>query len=508
VTCRSCLEYDGYDRELWQQLREAEEPLRVLIARAQRLLPHGDLLIFDLFLLFFKMNLLVREPAELASSVLLHRRLLAGLVHQPGTKQLRQRTQLNELQSAMAVVAVGSHLLHSLTRDSRVVADELVDVARVARAEDELAELDEQLEQLQRLGEQLVADDEARQRLQTAVEQDYKEKRRHLDQARERLTELAQGLPEALEAEVGQKVAALPAELERLDDQLQSLGWAAGGDGEVSAHSRLELGERLLQSRKLQMLARLVGAFRDVAFEARRCRLSRLPQEAHHVETGAELQRLLPSELLALATDRPGLRRDFYRRFSERQLLHYALAGAAQRGPLVICLDGSGSMGGSKELWGKAVALTLIEIARRERRRCLALVFSAGAQLFEVELLGRRRAGNQRAPVDELAVLKFAEHFPGGGTSFEEPLTRAVEAVTEGNYRRGDVVFITDGQAALSPQLVQKISRQRRRHPFRIWGIEVDVQQSRSETLAQFCDVTRRVTDLASDSLADLFAAL
>ena len=50
---------------------------------------------------------------------------------------------------------------------------------------------------------------------------------------------------------------------------------------------------------------------------------------------------------------------------------------------MVICVDGSGSMSGSKELWAKAVALTLMDIARREKRACLALVFSAGDPLAE-----------------------------------------------------------------------------------------------------------------------------
>ena len=178
---------------------------------------------------------------------------------------------------------------------------------------------------------------------------------------------------------------------------------------------------------------------------------------------------------------------------------------------MVICLDGSGSMQGAKELWGKAVSLTLMEIARRERRRCLAIIFSSGRQLFEVELLGKAGQTTQigsRAMVRDDDVLRFAEHFPGGGTEFEPPLERALEAVTEGDYRRGDIVFITDGQAQVGEMLLQRIDVLRRRHRFRIRAILVDVSDHERSTVARFADEIHEVTDLAKTQLDDLYAGV
>ncbi len=78
-----------------------------------------------------------------------------------------------------------------------------------------------------------------------------------------------------------------------------------------------------------------------------------------------------------------------------------------------------------------------------------------------------------------------------------------------GSYRRGDIVFITDGEAHVSEQLVDRIEAQRKAHRFRIRGIEVNVQPgSRADTLARFCDDVRQVTDLTADSIADVFAAV
>ena len=304
--------------------------------------------------------------------------------------------------------------------------------------------------------------------------------------------------------------------IENVKEQLEApqnaaRGLGLGQDGNVDVERRLELGERIMRSDKLKRLARLVGAMRELAFDARRRRAIRSPQETHAVTLGNELSRLLPSELHGLGGfDRrfARMRRiDFLRRFAERQLLQYRLEAPAERGPMVVCLDGSSSMQGSKELWGKAVALTLMEIARRERRRCLSLIFSSGPVPFEVDLLGTGLRG-RRAKVREEAVLRFAEHFPGGGTEFEPPLNRAIEAVTEGDFRRGDIVFITDGQARVSLELQERIAAVRKRFRFRIRAILVDVSDYDQSTVAQFADEVHNVTDLASETLAGLFAGV
>jgi uncharacterized protein with von Willebrand factor type A (vWA) domain len=147
-----------------------------------------------------------------------------------------------------------------------------------------------------------------------------------------------------------------------------------------------------------------------------------------------------------------------------------------------------------------------MEIARRERRRFLGIIFSSGTPLFECELLEKGRG--VRAKVRDEELLRFAEHFPGGGTSFEEPLTRAVEAVASGRYRRGDIVFITDGEANVSAELLEMLEAKRKKHRFKIRGILVDGPHSSLETLERFSDEVRRVTDLAADSMGDLFGAI
>ncbi len=502
-----CVLSDGFDREVFAQALRREPALRKTLERAGRLLPHAEPLLCDLFAALYKLNVVLLPPGEVAAAARINRRMVAAVAQSPTLAKLRATTQLDELRAGEALVILADHVLTTMTRDLRVTADELMGVAAAAHDEDTLDERERELEHLRELPPEAF-DEAGRESLERGLEREIAALRRKIADNERRQSELAESLTREIERELSWKIARLPDQMSELDDQLRSFGLGQGSDGKVSAQRRLELGRRLLASKKLQLLARLVGAFREVAFEARRQRLSRAPQELHQIRLGSELGRLLPSELLGLSRERPALHLDFLRRLIEGELLEYQLQGAAERGPMVICLDGSGSMHGSKEIWAKAVALTLMEIARRQRRRALALIFSAGHELFEVELLSQRTKGQGRAAVLDEEVLRFAEHFPGGGTSFEEPLARAVEAVSSGRYRRGDIVFITDGEAQVTGALVSEIDRQRKRHRFRIRGVLVDVQHSRADTLERLCDEVRRVTDLTADSLADLFAAV
>ena len=115
------------------------------------------------------------------------------------------------------------------------------------------------------------------------------------------------------------------------------------------------------QSKVTQELTPAERALNDKVFE-------RSSEELLEVEQGDALHRLLPHELLSL--HHPVLRKDFYRRFLDQELIQYSLRGVEDKGkgPMIVCLDGSSSMSGDKEIWSKAVTLTLLEIARKQRR--------------------------------------------------------------------------------------------------------------------------------------------
>ncbi len=502
-----CVESDGYDREVFAQIYRGEAGLQKLKDRLGHLLPHPEALLTDIFAVLFKLNVVFKPMQEVSTAVLINRRLVEAILGQRELKELRLRTQLDSSKTAEGLILIAQRILRALTRRDRVSAKQLLSVSEQARLEEDLSDTLKKTEQLEELPEGLV-EEEAKQNLKRDLKQEAFKLKQQLKKGREEQKRIVDNLPLEIDNEIGASVRGMSEQMEETDSQMRALGLSVGQPGHTSAQQRLELGERLMQSRKLQLLAKLTGAFKEVAFEARRKTVTRSPQTLHEISSGDNLFYLLSSELPGLKKQPRALHLDFLRKYSEKQLLQYELHGPSSKGPMVICVDGSSSMQGSKELWAKAVALTLMEIARREKRRCLAIVFSSGDQLFEVELLTKGKKHRGRPKVENSSVFRFAEYFPGGGTSFEEPLSRAVEAVGSAQYRNGDVIFITDGEASVSSQLLENLAEKKRKHRFKIRGIVVDVAHHQTQSMQSFCDELRHVSDLSSDGLQDLFSAV
>jgi uncharacterized protein with von Willebrand factor type A (vWA) domain len=166
-------------------------------------------------------------------------------------------------------------------------------------------------------------------------------------------------------------------------------------------------------------------------------------------------------------------------------------------------------MAGDKELWSKAVALTLLEIARREGRAFRAIYFSSReAPLRAFDCLPRARRGKRtlgRLSVAFPEVVALCEYFPGGGTDFEGPLQAALAALGEAPFTGGDVVLITDGECDVSSAFRERFLAEKRRLELRLFAVEVDVGSHSSQSLRGLADRLTSVTRLAGEPLADLF---
>lgn len=489
------IESDAYDRNVFARLAEETPSLRALAERGGRLVPHFAALLEDLFCLCFKLEPRWRAADAVAPSAALNRTLLAALRDHPLLAALREETQLEETKAALATVLLGEDLLERLEDDTLLPRSDRLDLWELARREEELWRRVEETRSL----EGTAADPATRTATERAAAQAEAALRRKAEEVAARLREMPAASRDALpQAAAG---------LRRLvaESHAEAHGWSSGlgGDGGGAART-VELGRRLARNPKLRRLAALAGRMRSVALGLRRSSLERPNSELYEVELAADLGRLLPPELMALR--HPLLRRDFLRRWHEGRLLAYRLRGldTRGRGPLIVCLDGSSSMAGDKELWAKAVVLTLLEIARRQRRLCRVIGFaSRETPLFVVDLNPR-----EHHRVAETRVFELAEHFPGGGTDFEAPLDAAVEALGQTPYRRGDVVLITDGECRVSPEWLERFRRTKARLDFSLFSVLIDVGASTAETLRVLSDRVTSVSRLTDDAARDLFLSL
>jgi uncharacterized protein with von Willebrand factor type A (vWA) domain len=505
------LESDSYDRHAWNDLGLSAPTIRNLIVSGEMLVPYFGALLEDLFCGLFKYNLVWLEADAVRQSAVLNRTILQQLIPSAGFEMLKSRTLLEEDKAVMAALVLGEQVLETVRAEKLVNRHEMLDLWDLKHQEEQLEESAAALKNAVELADQHKHEPAAQ-----PADKELKKKIEELKDAAARAAQVA-------EARLKQKTrifeeqfqhsdhseikrlalrsAQLSDEIDRIAQDSHDFSLEFGQGGRLPAGERLELGRRLARNKKLGELARLVGRFKQDARALRRRTLERGVAEAYDVELGCELGRLIPAELIAL--HHPGLRTDFLRRLLEGEVLQYRLREEEQkgRGPMVVCIDVSSSMQGDKELWAKAVSLTLMDIARRQRRLFRAVLFSSGAESLKVLDLNNKR----RYQPELTKVLEMAEYFPGGGTDFQAPIDAAVSLLENKKLKRGDVVVITDGECQVSGEWLAQLRRRKEELKFSIFAVLVDVGASELSTLAQFSDRVSSVKKLTVESGREIF---
>ncbi len=504
------LESDSYDRRVWNDITTASASIGELVESGSTLVPHFDALLQDLFLALFKLNLVWLKPGEVRQATVLNRVVLEQLIPTPAFKALKDRTQLEEDKAAIGAIVLAEQVREMIRSEKILNRNEMLDLWDVAHQEDDLASRAAALKNAQELKEQQQAGEDDEE-LKKKIDEFAEAAKRAADVSEARLNQKVRRLESEIRgADLSElkrmqlKSIEMAAEIDRIAQDSHDFSREFGQGGRLPAGERLELGRRLARNRKLGELARLVGRFKQDARALRRRTLDRGVAESYDVERGSEIGRLIPAELVAM--HHPALRRDFGRRLLEGSLLQYRLREDEQKGkgPMVVCIDVSSSMQGDKELWSKAVALTLMDIARRQRRLFRAVMFSSGEGTLRILDLNRER----RYQPELAKVLEMAEYFPGGGTDFEAPVDAAVELLSEKKLKRGDIVVITDGECQVSDEWLRKLEAVKEELEFAIFGVLIDVGSSELSTLAKLSDRVTSLKKLTDEGAREIFLSV
>ncbi len=506
------LECDGYDRRAWKEIQADAPTIAELVATGNNLVPHFGALLQDLFVGLFKYNLVWNGPDRVRRSAILNRTILQELFASQPFEALKTRTLLEEDKAAIAALALAEEVIEMVRSQRLLNRREILDLWDLKHQEEDLKERGEALKALteqppnqgQDVGQEGPADKEMARKVEELKEAANRAAQVSEARLNQKAREMEQTLKQARLSELKRlqrKGAQLAQEIDEIAEDAQDFSLEFGQAGRLAAGQRLELGRKLARNRKIAELARMVGRFKQDALALRRKNLDRGSSELYDIERGSELARLIPAELTAL--HHPILFRDFKRRLLENEILQYQLLHDEQKGkgPMVVCLDLSSSMQGDKELWGKAVTLTLMDLARRQRRLFRAVLFSSGEASLKVLDMN-----NQRRYEPELSkVIELAEYFPGGGTEFERPIDAAVELLGNKKLQRGDIVIITDGECQVSPQWLAQLNQRKDELQFKIFGVLVDMGSNDTSTLTQFSDRVTSVKQLSAKDTRQIF---
>ena len=225
--------------------------------------------------------------------------------------------------------------------------------------------------------------------------------------------------------------------------------------------------------------------------------------ETRGIERSGSVARMLPAEATMLGHSQ--LRLLWHARRAERALLTYRVEGVEiertlveketgkeaevrgprrERGPILAVVDTSGSMHGLPEQVAKALVLEALRTAHSEKRRCRLYAFSGPGQTAEHELA--------LSPEGIGQLLEFLSLSFGGGSDPTAAMDRVLKQLQENEWKKADVLLISDGEWPVLPGLVAA-ARKARESGTRFHGVQVG---NRGRTgLHEICEPVHVFTD-------------
>jgi uncharacterized protein with von Willebrand factor type A (vWA) domain len=173
--------------------------------------------------------------------------------------------------------------------------------------------------------------------------------------------------------------------------------------------------------------------------------------ELDGVKLGNDMANVLPQELMLLDSEEEIL---FYKKYIERSLscfesiankevleeeVNYkeekelkSVEKEEKQGPIILCVDTSGSMSGEPEYIAKAITLYIATIAKKEKRDCFLINFSTSITTFELS--------GKKGVKDLVEFLKLSFY---GGTDVAPALNYATKLMKD-KYKKADLLVISD----------------------------------------------------------------
>jgi uncharacterized protein with von Willebrand factor type A (vWA) domain len=228
------------------------------------------------------------------------------------------------------------------------------------------------------------------------------------------------------------------------------------------------------------------------------------PMETRGITRSDEISRMLPSESVFLG--HPQLKMVWHARRAEKALLTYRVEGVLsehvlteneileskpgkkerlERGPIIVCLDTSGSMHGTPEQVAKALTLEAMRVAHKEKRACYVYAFSGPQQVIEHQL-----ELTEQGLTELMAFLIQSFH---GGTDIQAPLERAVAKLDTEQWKRADIMIVTDGEFSVPSNTVELINKAKEQDKLRVHGVLVG--SFHSSAIEKLCNPVHRFSD-------------
>ena len=228
-------------------------------------------------------------------------------------------------------------------------------------------------------------------------------------------------------------------------DAATLLNWLRKIEGNSELKRLCDLLGRLMANEKIKELEEITTT---VEYETPKLD-STVKEEIAGITFGRHIEDVVPSELAACGD--PDLETLFDLKFIEGRLMSFEKTGVTfekrtearsqtverekedGRGPVILCIDTSGSMSGEPETVAKAVSLGIVLRARNEKRKCYLIKFSTCVEAQNV---------GDGASLD--AIIGFLSSSFNGGTDADAALKAGIKVMEQNDYRKADLLVVSD----------------------------------------------------------------
>ncbi len=195
--------------------------------------------------------------------------------------------------------------------------------------------------------------------------------------------------------------------------------------------------------------------------------------EINGLRYSSDIASVLPAELAMMKN--PAAKKLFQLKFAQKQLLSFDyqndkaenkeeheseevdVAKKDQKGPVIICVDTSGSMSGTPENIAKSVTFALSKIAMEEERKCYLISFSTEIETLDMSDF---KSGDALTRIVQFLRMSF-----NGGTDASPALKHAVQMLQKDGYKNADVLMISDFVMGTLPNdLVKSIEEEKKKN--------------------------------------------
>jgi uncharacterized protein with von Willebrand factor type A (vWA) domain len=489
--------HDQWDREDYLSILSEMKEFSKAEDRLTDAVKTGSSAMADTFFGLLKANPELKDAKHVRPSYMLNHKVMSEAINLKEFEELRLYSVNDEIATGLSCVSMEPEL--------EVLFDKL------KHQQENAEKIEKMMLDYQQLAEEAFDAESSLDELSSNEDStDYQEQIARIQEQMEELRKKIESSSEEFESETSDEVQVAVSgmmknalsEAKESSEALDAWGLEPGQIQKLPAETRMRLAEKM-KTKKFKRMAELIGYMQRFAMTEQSRKIVHARDEVYDLEFGDDISNILPTELLFL--DEEDLEYDFWRKFTERNLLQYKLRGTEKqaKGSIIFNEDGSGSMTGDREIWAKAVGLALLAIAKKQNRSFHGIHFGGVGQIKMFDF-----SDIKQTSIED--VIKFAETHFGGGTDFVTPLSKSLDLLREEYDKTGkvsaDIVFCTDGQAGVPANWLEAFKKEQERLNFKVYGIVIGGSH-KSEPLNTICDGrVWSIKDLASgDDVKDIF---